>query len=66
MAESKREERKQRGKPFQKGVDPRRHQFTAEERSRGFWTAMAVWGVSMGDKLHAAGKWNGYRKGGRA
>lgn len=25
-----------RGKPFQKGEDPRRHQFTAEEVKRGY------------------------------
>lgn len=54
--------RKTRGKPFQKGTDPRRHQFTQEERSRGFWTAIAKYGVSMGDKLHQAGRWPGYRR----
>ena len=52
---------KKRGKPFLKGADPRRHQFTDEERSRGFWTALAVWGVSMGEKLHAAGRWPTYQ-----
>lgn len=50
-----------RGRPFQKGNDPRRHQFTQEERSRGFWTALAVWGFSMGEKLHAAGRWPAFR-----
>ena len=25
---------------FRKGFDPRRHQLTAEERSRGFWNAI--------------------------
>ena len=54
---------KESGGRFVKGHDPRRHMFTAEERSRGFWTALAVWGVSMGDKLHAAGRWPGYRRG---
>jgi hypothetical protein len=47
---------------FRKGPDPRRHRFTKEECSRGFWTAIAVWGVSMGAKLHAAGKWPTYRR----
>ena len=46
---------------FRKGHDPRRHTFTREECSRGFWTAIALWGVSMGDKLHAAGRWPNYR-----
>ena len=46
---------------FAKGFDPRRHRFTREECSRGFWTAVAVWGVSMGEKLHAAGRWPNYR-----
>ena len=53
--------KKGRGKPFQKGYDARRHQFTQEERSRGFWTAIAVWGVSIGEKLHAAGRWPNYQ-----
>ena len=46
---------------FRKGYDSRRHVFTPEECSRGFWTAIAVWGVSMGDKLHASGRWPNYR-----
>ena len=46
---------------FRKGYDKRRHVFTPEECSRGFWTALAVWGVSMGEKLHAAGRWPNYR-----
>jgi hypothetical protein len=25
---------------FRKGFDPRRHQFTAEERVKGFWNAL--------------------------
>ena len=65
-----------RGRPFVKGHDSRRHrhtptcghqlyQFTAADRSNGFWTAIAVWGVSMGVKLHAAGRWPNF-KGGRA
>lgn len=52
---------KQSGGRFLKGHDPRRHKLTREECSRGFWTAIAVWGVSMGAKLHAAGRWPGYR-----
>ena len=50
------------GGRFRKGHDPRRHVFTRDECSRGFWTAIAVWGVSMGDKLHAAGRWPNYRR----
>jgi hypothetical protein len=46
---------------FKKGFDSRRHQFTDAERSRGFWTAIAVHGVSIGAKLHAKGRWPGYR-----
>jgi len=30
----------QRGRPFQKGADSRRHAFTTEERQRGFWAAI--------------------------
>jgi hypothetical protein len=47
---------------FKPGPDPRRHKFTPEECSRGFWTAIAVWGTGIGAKLHAAGKWNGYQR----
>ena len=50
---------------FKPGHDARRHKFTAEECSRGFWTAIAVWGVSMGATLHKAGRWPGYRRAGR-
>jgi hypothetical protein len=53
---------KKSGGRFVRGFDPRRHKFTREECSRGFWTALAVWGVSMGAKLHAAGRWPNYRK----
>lgn len=42
---------------FRKGPDPRRHKFTPEECSAGFWTAIAVLGVSIGTKLHRAGRW---------
>lgn len=45
---------------FRKGHDARRHEFTAEERSRGFFTAIAVWGIGIGEKLHASGRWPGY------
>jgi hypothetical protein len=47
---------------FKPGPDPRRHKFTAAECSQGFWTAIAVWGVGIGGKLNAAGKWPGYRR----
>lgn len=53
---------KESGGRFRKGFDPRRHKFTREECSRGFWSAIAVWGVGMGDKLHAAGRWHNYRR----
>ena len=53
--------RKPRGKPFQKGHDSRRHTFTQEERSRGFWTAIAKLGISAGEKLHEAGRWPNFR-----
>ena len=46
---------------FRKGYDSRRHVFTPEECSRGFWTAIALWGVSTGEKLHASGRWPNYR-----
>jgi hypothetical protein len=42
---------------FRPGPDPRRHKFTPEECSQGFWTAIAVLGVSIGPKLHRAGRW---------
>jgi hypothetical protein len=29
-----------RGRPFQKGADPRRHTFTRAECSAGFWAAI--------------------------
>jgi hypothetical protein len=53
---------KQSGGRFLKGHDPRRHKFTAAECSRGFWTAISVWGVGIGEKLHAAGRWPTYRQ----
>ena len=46
---------------FRPGPDPRRHTFTKDECSRGFWTAISVWGVSMGEKLHAAGRWPAFQ-----
>lgn len=42
---------KKSGGRFRKGHDPRRHKFTLEECSRGFWTAIAIWGVGIGRKL---------------
>ena len=42
---------------FRPGPDPRRHKFTPAECSAGFWTAIAVMGLSIGKKLHAAGRW---------
>lgn len=54
--------RKANAGSFKPGPDSRRHTFTPEERSKGFWTAIAVWGVSMGARLHAAGRWPSYRK----
>ena len=56
------QQKKVRGRPFVKGNDERRHLLTEAERSRGFWTAIAVWGVGIGDKLYAAGRWRTYRK----
>ena len=52
---------RRRGRPFVKGHDPRRHIFTDEERSRGFYTALAIIGLSIGRKLKASGRWPGYR-----
>ena len=46
---------------FKPGPDPRRHTFTLEECSRGFWTAISVYGVRIGAKLHASGRWPSYR-----
>ena len=63
-AEGKPRRRANRGS-FRPGHDSRRHTFTAEECSRGFWTAIAVWGVSMGATLHKAGRWPNYRRAGR-
>ena len=42
---------------FRPGPDNRRHKFTPAECSQGFWTAIAVMGLSIGKKLHAAGRW---------
>ena len=42
---------------FRKGPDSRRHKFTPEECSAGFWTAISVLGLSIGKKLHASGRW---------
>ncbi len=53
--------RKPNSGQFKKGADPRRHQFTQEERSRGFWTAISKLGISAGEKLHAAGRWAGFQ-----
>ncbi len=53
--------RKPRGKPFLKGHDDRRHKFTKEECSRGFWAAIAIMGISIGEKLHANGRWPNYQ-----
>lgn len=52
---------------FRKGHDPRRHQLTHADRSKGFWTAIAVMGVSIGPKLNRAGRWPGFtgRRAGR-
>lgn len=61
---------------FRKGGDPRRqvhsatcghrlYRFTPEDCSKGFWTAIAVLGVSIGPKLHHAGRWPGFQKQGR-
>jgi hypothetical protein len=40
MSEKKSEERRVYGRPFAKGHDPRRHKFTSEECSKGFWAAV--------------------------
>lgn len=64
--------RKPRGKPFSKGADTRRHvhsatcghelyQFTKADQSNGFWSAMAVMGISIGEKLRASGRWPTYQ-----
>lgn len=37
------------GGRFRKGHDPRRHRFTREECSRGFWTGIAVYAERGGD-----------------
>lgn len=58
--------RKPNAGSFRPGPDPRRHKFTRGECSAGFWTAIATWGVSMGEKLHDAGRWPGFRQGRRA
>ena len=63
-ASAKPKRRAKRGS-FKPGHDARRHKFTPEECSRGFWTAIAVWGASMGAKLHVAGRWPNYRRAGR-
>ena len=47
---------------FRKGYDSRRHFFTPEECSRGFWSAIAVLGVGIGAKLNRAGRWPNYRR----
>jgi hypothetical protein len=53
--------RKANAGSFKPGPDTRRHKFTREECSRGFWTAIAVWGVTIGQKLHASGRWQGFQ-----
>jgi hypothetical protein len=50
---------------FKPGPDPRRHKFTREECSAGFWTAIAVLGVSIGAKLHHVGRWPSFQQRGR-
>jgi hypothetical protein len=42
-----------------------RHKFTREECSTGFWSAIAVLGVSIGAKLHHAGRWPNFQQQGR-
>ncbi|HKC62037.1 MAG TPA: hypothetical protein VKB86_00260 [Pyrinomonadaceae bacterium] len=49
--------RKPNSGQFKKGFDARRHQLTQADRSKGFWSAMATMGVSIGQKLHNAGRW---------
>lgn len=63
--EAKPRRRKANRSSFRKGHDPRRHKFTPAECSAGFWSALAVWGVGMGQKLHASGRWPNYRRSGR-
>jgi len=46
---------------FKPGFDSRRHKFTPAECSQDFWTAIAVMGLSIGKKLHAAGRWPTYQ-----
>jgi hypothetical protein len=65
--------RKANAGSFRKGADPRRHvhtpecghalyKFTAEDCSAGFFAAIPTWGVSMGAKLHHAGRWPSFRR----
>jgi hypothetical protein len=63
-AEARPKRRANRGS-FKPGPDSRRHVFTAEECSRGFWVAIAVLGCGIGQKLNRAGRWPGYRRAGR-
>ena len=44
-----------RGKPFQKGYDPRRHKFTREECSAGFWAAIEAVVTRYPDAINARG-----------
>ncbi len=46
---------------FTAGPDKDRHVFTKEERSRGFWNAIPIWGVTMGKKLQGAGRWPNFK-----
>ena len=41
MRETTTPKRRVRGRPFRKGYDPRRHTFTWEECSEGFFAALA-------------------------
>lgn len=57
--------RKANAGSFKPGPDPRRHKFTREECSAGFWTAISVHGVSIGKRLHASGRWPNFQPKGR-
>ncbi len=61
MPKTSTRKRKANSGSFKPGYDPRRHTFTAEERSAGFWTAIAVLGCGIGRKLNRAGRWAGFR-----
>lgn len=54
--DNKSRKRKANTGSFRQGPDPRRHSFTAEERSRGFWNAIQSIAERHPDAVDSSGR----------